>query len=203
LPVPFRWIALASLLGCFAISTHYRKRARREGGTIPRRRERPLLIAGRVLVAAPLFGGVLVYVVHPGGMAWSALPIPEWARWGGAMLGMLMVPAAYWVFSTIGRNVSETVLTKEHHELVTAGPYRLVRHPLYATGIGLFTAVGLMAANWFILLFALIALVAIRLGVVPVEERELVAKFGQAYRVYAGATGALLPRLIGRRPPPR
>lgn len=51
-----------------------------------------------------------------------------------------------------------------------------------------------MAASWFILVFALIALVAIRFVVVPLEERELEAKFGDAYRSYRQRTGVLLPR---------
>ena len=193
--MPFRWFALAALVGCFGISAYYRHRARRAGGTIPRRREPPLLIAGRALVALPLFLGVLTYVVYPPWMAWSTLVLPGWARGMGVLLGLAMVPVAYWVFSTLGSNVSETVLTKERHELVTAGPYRLIRHPLYAMGIGLFLAVGLMAASWFILLFALIGLASIRLVVVPLEERALEAKFGDAYRSYRQRTGALLPRV--------
>jgi hypothetical protein len=47
------------------------------------------------------------------------------------------VPAAWWVFSSIGRNVTETVLTKADHTLVTTGPYRWLRHPLYATAAAL------------------------------------------------------------------
>lgn len=191
----FRWFALASLVGCFGISVYYRHRARRAGGTIPRRREPRLLIAGRALVALPLFLGVLSYVADPRWMAWSELALPAWVRWAGVGLGLAMVPVAYWVFRTLGRNVSETVFTKERHELVTAGPYRVIRHPLYAVAIGLFLAIGLMGASWFILLFALIALASIRLVVVPLEERELEAKFGDAYRSYRRRTGALVPRV--------
>jgi protein-S-isoprenylcysteine O-methyltransferase Ste14 len=190
----FRWFAVAALGGCFAISAYYRRRARREGGTVPRSREAPLLIIGRVIVALPLFAATLAYAVDPRWMAWSAVAVPVWLRWVGVALGLAAVPAAYWVFRTLGRNVSETVFTKGEHELVTAGPYRVIRHPLYATGGGLFLAVGLMAASWFILLFAVLALAAIRLVVVPMEERELVAKFGDAYRSYMQRTGALFPR---------
>ena len=193
--MPFRWFALAALAGCLGISAYYRHRARVAGGAIPRSRERPLLILGRLAVALPLFLGVLTYVAVPRWMAWSALALPAWVRWTGVVLGLAMVPAAYWVFHALGRNVSETVLTREHHELVTTGPYRVIRHPLYAMGIGLFLSVGLMAASWFILLFALIALVAIRVVVVPLEERELEAKFGDAYRSYRQRTGVLLPRM--------
>ena len=67
------------------------------------------------------------------------------------------------------------------------------------TGIVLFLAIGLIAANWFILLFTLIALVVIRLAVVPVEEQALLAKFGDEYRDYMKGTGRFLPRLIGSR----
>ena len=100
------------------------------------------------------------------------------------------------MFRSIGKNVSETVLTKDRHELVSVGPYRRIRHPLYATGIALFWSIGLMAASWFILLFALIATVLIRLVVIPLEERELLRKFGDHYGRYMRRTGRLLP---GRR----
>jgi protein-S-isoprenylcysteine O-methyltransferase Ste14 len=52
-----------------------------------------------------------------------------------------------------------------------------------------------MAANWFILLWALVALIALRLVVIPREEAQLVATFGDAYRRYRRGTGSLLPSL--------
>jgi len=191
----FRWLALAAFFGCIGISAYYRHRARRESETIPRRREGAVLLGGRGLVALPLFLGVLTYLVNPRWMGWASFALPTWLRSVGVAVGLLAVPAAYWVFRSLGRQVSETVLTKEHHELVTAGPYRWVRHPLYATGIALFLAVGLMAANWFILSFAILALMGIRFVVIPLEERELLAKFGDQYRSYRRRTGALVPRI--------
>jgi protein-S-isoprenylcysteine O-methyltransferase Ste14 len=91
------------------------------------------------------------------------------------------------------------VLTKSDHELVTSGPYRWIRHPLYSSGIALFLAVGLIAANWFILLFVVIALIAIRAAVIPREERALLARFGAGYEQYIRRTGAMWPRHL--RPP--
>jgi protein-S-isoprenylcysteine O-methyltransferase len=101
-----------------------------------------------------------------------------------------------WTLRSLGRNISETVLTKEHHELVTSGPYRWVRHPLYTSGVALFLALGLMADSGFILVVTLVAAVLIRTVVVPLEERELVRKFGPAYLDYVGRTGRLLPRVV-------
>ena len=112
-----------------------------------------------------------------------------------SLLGLSAVPAAYWVFTSLGRNVSETILTKSHHTLVTTGPYRWIRHPLYTTGAALLLAIGLMAANWFILLLGLGALASLRMVVIPLEERELLRKFGDAYRAYMHRTGRLWPRV--------
>ena len=192
----FRWLALAVLVGAVGISGFHRRRARARTGTIARSRETPLLIAGRLLVTLPLFGGSIAYILNPAWMTWSAFESPAWLRWLGVALGICVVPAVHWLLTALGSNVSETVLVKERHELITGtGPYRWIRHPLYATGIGLFVAIGLMAANWFILALALIALLLIRTVVVPLEEEELVKRFGIAYEDYRRRTGALLPRV--------
>ena len=195
----FRWLALVALVGCLGISSYYRRRARQEGGTIPRAHESVRLRLGRALIALPLFLSILAYLINPRWMAWAELSAPAWVRWAGVVIGLLTVPGAYWVFTSIGRNVSETVLTKPDHELVTRGPYRWIRHPLYTNGIALLLAIGLMAANWFILGFTLIGSLAIRFAVVPIEERELADKFGDQYREYMTSTGRFLPRL--RRTP--
>jgi protein-S-isoprenylcysteine O-methyltransferase Ste14 len=127
-------------------------------------------------------------------MAWSAFDAPLSLRWSGVALGLMVLCSVHWVLSNLGRNVSETVLTKADHELVTSGPYQWIRHPLYTTGIGLFIALGLVAANWFILLCAAIAWLGIRLAVIPREERALCERFGTAYERYMSRTGAMWPK---------
>ena len=113
--------------------------------------------------------------------------------------------SARWVLRAIGANVSETILTKSSHQLITHGPYRWIRHPLYTTGVLLFTALGLIAANWFVLAFALIALLSIRFVVVPMEERELIGRFGtgRSSPPISSASRSSLPwgtwRVIGSR----
>ena len=195
----FRWVALAVFLASLGISTQRRWRARRAGGAVPRSQEPPGLIVGRILVALPLFGGVVAYVASPHWMAWATLGVPSWVRWIGVALGILVVPSLFWVLSTLGVNVGETVFTRQQHQLVTTGPYRWVRHPLYTGGIALFASIGLMAANWFILLWAVVASIAVRLVVIPREEAQLVATFGDAYRRYRSGTGSLLPLLPNLR----
>ena len=101
----------------------------------------------------------------------------------------------YATYRRLGVLSAETVLTKETHQLVTNGPYRWVRHPLYAVAPMMLIAVSLLAANWFIGGMTVIALVMIVLVVVPKEEANLIETFGDDYRAYMKRTGRLLPRL--------
>lgn len=191
----FRWFAFAILLGAVGTSGYYRWRARLGSETIARRREGGLLLAGRALVAMLLFLPVIAYLATPQWMTWAAVVLPAWIRWLGVVVGLLTIPVLSWVLRSLGHNVSETVLTKREHQLVTAGPYQSVRHPLYTTGITLFLALGLMEASWFVLLMGAVAALLIRLLVIPAEERALLGKFGNRYRAYMGRTGRLVPRV--------
>ncbi len=117
-------------------------------------------------------------------------------RWTGAGLGAATLPLALWIFRTIGENITPTVETREKHELVTGGPYRWVRHPLYAVGTSFFLSLALVAANWFMGLASLVVL-AMLLIRLPKEEEKLIERFGDEYHAYMERTGRLLPR-IGR-----
>jgi protein-S-isoprenylcysteine O-methyltransferase Ste14 len=113
----FRWLMLAVLVGALSVSGYHRAHARRHE-TIARRREGSFLVTLRAIVSLILFGAVLLHIVRPGWMTWGSFDAPAGVRWAGAILGVLTIPAVYWVLGTLGPNVSETVLTKEHHELV-------------------------------------------------------------------------------------
>jgi protein-S-isoprenylcysteine O-methyltransferase Ste14 len=101
-------------------------------------------------------------MINPEWMAWSSFRAPTWIRWVGAAIGLAMLPVLYWILASIGSNISETTLTKSNHVLVTHGPYRWIRHPLYAVATTVFVALGLLAANWFIVAVALLAGALIR-----------------------------------------
>ncbi len=191
----FRWIVLVVLVANIGISGYFRHKARQSGETIGRTEEGALLVVMRLVFTLPLLLSILAFVINPAWMAWSSVPVPVWVRWIGAVLGVGIVPLTYWVFHTIGRNISETVLTKETHELVTDGPYRWVRHPLYTVGTLLLTAISLLTASWFIGMMTALAIVMIVLVVIPREEANLIETFGDAYRAYKKHTGMLLPGL--------
>ena len=190
----FRLIFITVLALGLSLSTYYRRLARKSGEVISRRQEGALALILRMAFALLLLLAILLYAFLPGRMAWSTIYLPIWVRWLGAVLGVACLPLLWWVFTSIGSNISETVLTKREHRLVTDGPYRWVRHPLYGVALLKILALSLMAGNWFMALLWLICVLVFRYIVIPIEESKLIAAFNGEYEQYLARTGALAPR---------
>jgi protein-S-isoprenylcysteine O-methyltransferase Ste14 len=91
----------------------------------------------------------------------------------------------------LGKNWSQTVAAKEGHELVTSGPYRFVRHPMY-TG-GFLAAIGsaiVCGGAWIFLLVILGALFLWRVGA---EDKLMEQQFPNEYPAYERRTKKLIP----------
>ena len=147
-----------------------------------------------------LLGGLvgLAYVVAPQRVRWVALPLPTWSRWVGACLGIISVALFAWTHHTLGKNWSMALLTKEGHTLVSNGPYRWVRHPMYTTIFIQALAFFLLSANWVIGMTGLgtSILCVARVGD---EEALMVEEFGDQYRAYMQRTGRFLPPMKLKR----
>lgn len=83
--------------------------------------------------------------------------------------------------------------------LVVAGPYRWVRHPLYAGVIALTFGIALLVDRTFAWLGAIALSLWFELVLAPFEERELLVLFGPTYRDYMGRTRRFLPIRRGGR----
>jgi len=191
----FRIAAIAIFLAGAFISTYYRRKADRETGEkISSRAEGlPIMIALRV-AGLSLWLAVFAYLLNPAWVSWARVGLPLWMRWLGLGLGLLADLFSYWVFSNLGNNVSPTVATRTSHQLVTSGPYRWMRHPLYSMGMIAYIGFALLSANWFIGLMAIIVFMILIIRVAQ-EEAHLIEKFGNDYRNYMKRTGAFLPRI--------
>ncbi len=191
----FRVLAAVILFTGIGISSYFRSKADRDTGEKISRK-----VDGSALMTIIKVGGLvlwltpLVYLLNPNWMAWSKIGLPDWARWLGVAIGLLCVVMIYWLFSSIGSGISPTSATRKQHTLVTNGPYRWVRHPLYTVGSSLFIAFGMMADNWFIAALGVLAFIAMA-SRTPKEEANLIEKFGDEYREYMKHTGRYLPKL--------
>lgn len=83
-----------------------------------------------------------------------------------------------------------------HDRLCTNGPFKYVRHPMYAGGIWLgFLGLSLLFNSWILLLQPVISFGVISL-LVRKEEKMMAGIFGEAYQSYASRKGRLFPRLF-------
>jgi protein-S-isoprenylcysteine O-methyltransferase Ste14 len=192
----YRIMAAALMVAAASVSGYHRHKAERasqEKSSASALKEEglPTAIAlrssGLVLVLS-----VVAYILNPRWMKWSSLEVPPWLRWSGAGLGTATLPLSWWVFRTIGENITPSVTTRKDHALVTGGPYRWVRHPLYSVGTTFFASLSVLAANWFMGLVSLSVLVMLIVRL-PKEEEKLIERFGEEYREYIQRTGRLLP----------
>jgi protein-S-isoprenylcysteine O-methyltransferase Ste14 len=123
-------------------------------------------------------------------VAWA-----PWQFWLGALLTAVGLVFAVWARRHIGRNWSGSVTLKQGHELITSGPYALVRHPIYTGLLLAFVGSAVARADARAVLAVLIALAALWRKL-KLEERWMREQFGDAYLEYSRRVAALIPYLL-------
>jgi protein-S-isoprenylcysteine O-methyltransferase len=98
------------------------------------------------------------------------------------------------MFRSLGKNITDTVIIRREHSLITHGPYRWIRHPLYTFGALLFLSLSLVTQIWLIPLLV-VPTFAILLQRTTIEEKALQERFGEEYTQYSQRTGRFFPRL--------
>jgi protein-S-isoprenylcysteine O-methyltransferase Ste14 len=155
-------------------------------------------IALRGLFGVPLVAAVALYVLNLSWAPWSFVQLPAWLRWTGVGLCLAAVALITAAHRALDGSFSPTIRLRRHHRLVTTGPYRYVRHPMYAAYLLLFLGAFLLSANWVIGAGGVGVIATLMTLRLVGEERRLVERFGGAWLSYREATGAFLPQL--RRP---
>jgi protein-S-isoprenylcysteine O-methyltransferase Ste14 len=157
------------------------------------------------LDAVALFGctismvvALILYVGFPRSIQFAQLGFPLWLRILGVVVALLGVTLLWWADTTLGDNLSVTLQVKENHSLVTTGPYRFIRHPVYAAGMSFFIGTSAASANWVVATLLLGSFTLLYAQRIPQEEKMMLDHFGEEYRQYMQVTGRLIPR-IGRQ----
>jgi len=189
----FRLMLLAGFAAVLPFALYFRIRSQRTREVLDRTQEGvPLMILLRLFGIGAVASAV-AFAVDPTAMEWSRLPFPAWLRWCGVPISFAAGALLIWTFRTLGPNLTDTVVTRKEHELVTDGPYRWVRHPFYVAflltvlGSGLVTSSGSLIACGSVAFLLVVART-------PIEERKLIERFGDDYRDLMGRTHRFVPR---------
>jgi protein-S-isoprenylcysteine O-methyltransferase Ste14 len=79
------------------------------------------------------------------------------------------------------------------HQLVMTGPYRLIRHPIYASMFAVLLGTGVLITPWPMLLTAVLLFIAGTEVRIRIEDALLVQRFGEQFRRYRQTVPAYLP----------
>ena len=194
LDATFRPVVAVAFFTIIAIALPFRIRSQSTGENLDRTQEGIFTMIALRLGGIVLWGSVIAFMISPASMAWSSLSLPAAVRWSGVALASLTAILLVWTLRSLGPNLTDTVVTRQAHTLVTRGPYQWVRHPFYDCMFLFLIGTALMTANWFVLASGL-AVFAILAARSRTEEEKLLERFGESYRAYRQRTGRFLPRV--------
>ncbi len=194
MPEAIRSILIYLSLIFLVVGGYHRIRAAQSQEKIDRTREGwPILISLR-MAGLGTFGTAAAWLWNPSWFEWAAIAMPEWARWVGVGCFAITIGWLAWMFITLGRNLTDTVVTREAAKFVSHGPYRYVRNPMYLGILMVGLSLGLALGTWLLPLGSIttFSILAMRTST---EEKYLLAKFGDRYRDYMRQVGRFFPRL--------
>jgi protein-S-isoprenylcysteine O-methyltransferase Ste14 len=110
----------------------------------------------------------------------------------GLALAFAGVAFAIWARRQLGGNWSATIELKEHHTLVTTGPYGIVRHPIYS-GITLLVIGSAVFAGNISGLIAIVCVIIFSLMRISAENKLMIKTFGKKYNEYSKKVKAYIP----------
>ena len=159
-----------------------REGAARVGGAGRRMAVWPFLIAASaVLYLAPHL--VPAAAIRPGAGAFAI----------GLVILLTGLVLRGWSIKTLGAYFTASVKVSADQPVITAGPYRMLRHPSYTGLLLVMTGIGLASANWAGAIGMAVLTLAGILWRIHAEERALLTTLGDPYRAYAAQHKRLVP----------
>lgn len=136
----------------------------------------------------------LIWVMVPSNL--YDLNLPVWLRLLGVVLAIFSLLYFYKIHQCLGQNWSPTLEINPTHKLITKGPYKRIRHPMYLQILLWVIAQALIISNLWASFSGLISWIVLFLIRVPKEEQMLIAHFGQEYKEYMKETNAIIPKMM-------
>jgi protein-S-isoprenylcysteine O-methyltransferase Ste14 len=142
-----------------------------------------------VTIALSVWAGVSL------GMQATGRILPHSAT--GSTAGLALIVAGLvlrWIaILSLGRQFTVDVAITQGHRLVHTGIYKVLRHPSYTGSLISFFGLGLTFSNYLSMMVIFIPICAAFLYRIHVEEKTLIAAFGDEYRAYSASTKRLIP----------
>ncbi len=192
-PVVGKVVWALGVIAWYVIRYPFERRAKRVASV---KRSRP--VSERAGLAAATLGLAVVPAVY------VATGIPRAADYLSSSIAILAGAAVYLaallVFrlshKSLGKNWSISLDIREKHRLISSGPYRLVRHPMYTSFLLMAIGQALLLPNWIVALAGILGvalLVSLRL---KKEEAMMLEVFDKEYASYMHRTKRMIPYIF-------
>jgi protein-S-isoprenylcysteine O-methyltransferase Ste14 len=119
--------------------------------------------------------------------------LPLGLRLAGLALAIGSAVFAAWAMWSLGKSYGIRMDLFEGHRLVTTGPYRLTRHPMYLGIVSYHVGATLAMESLALLVITLAYVIPFTAARIRAEDRVLAAGFGDDFRAFAGRVPALVP----------
>jgi protein-S-isoprenylcysteine O-methyltransferase Ste14 len=158
----------------------------------------PLALVNYVGIALFIVVGLAVAVTGGGTLSGRAEPLAGALRVAGIAVLCTAGLLATWGIRAMGKHLVSDAEVRPDTELVTTGPFELVRHPLYLSVLMLWAG-GTLALLSPVLAIGLVVLVPAFWLRARAEERLFTRHFGSAYTAYAARVPMFLPDFLRAR----
>lgn len=147
----------------------------------------------RILLFVLLLAFLILYSIYPPFMNLIHVDFPIWLRWLGTLFAFIGV--VLWIYSQamLDKYWSPQLQVQNEHKIITSGPYRVIRHPIYTSMFIWVIGLAIFTANIGFALIALLTIIGLILRV-PKEEKMMIEHFGDEYKKYMQITGSIFPR---------
>ena len=114
-------------------------------------------------------------------------------RLAGLAIAVASALFAAWGMWSLGKSYGIRMDLYEGHRLVTGGPYRITRHPMYLGIVSFHVGATLAMESLALLVITLVYVIPFTAVRIRAEDRVLAAGFGDEFRMFAGRVPALVP----------
>ncbi len=184
---------LIGFLGWFVIRYPYARRAKRIAKTKVVQHKRELVL---MAISACGLGAVPLVFTFTDRLQFADYPPNPWAFFLGAALFAISLWLFHETHKQLGRNWSVTLEVRDQHTLVTTGPYKFLRHPMYSAFWLWAIAQALLLPNWIAGFAGVIGFGTLFFLRVRQEEKLMLETFGECYRNYMERTWRVLPGIF-------
>ena len=119
--------------------------------------------------------------------------LPTAVRLAGLAIAVASAVFGAWAMWSLGKNYGIRMDLFEGHRLVTGGPYRLTRHPMYLGIVSFHVGATLAMESLALLVITLVYVIPFTLMRIRAEDSVLAAGFGDEFRTFAGRVPSLVP----------